>query len=119
IVPELGDGLERGEHGSTFAGAALAASAALAAIDVIDDPQLLRGVRETGARFAAGLERMDAIVDVRARGLMGGVTPAHGVDPPAVAARALEAGLVLNVPGEGMLRFLPPLIIGDAEVDEP
>src|SRR5436190_4498413 len=48
IAPELGDGLERGEHGSTFAGAPIGAAAALATLDVLDDPALLRGVRQLG-----------------------------------------------------------------------
>ena len=54
-TPELGEVLERGDHGSTFAGAPIAAAAALAALDVIDDPALLRRVRELGARFTEGL----------------------------------------------------------------
>jgi acetylornithine/N-succinyldiaminopimelate aminotransferase len=49
---------------------------------------------------------------------MVGVTLADTLDAPEVAARALDAGLVLNVPGPRMLRFLPPLVINEAEVDE-
>ena len=49
---------------------------------------------------------------------MVGVTLAEGVDAGEAAARALAAGLVINAPGERMLRFLPPLVIGEAEVDE-
>ena len=54
-TPELGEVLGRGDHGSTFAGAPIAAAAALAALDLIDDPALLRRVRELGARFMEGL----------------------------------------------------------------
>jgi predicted acetylornithine/succinylornithine family transaminase len=118
ITPELGDGLGRGEHGSTFAGGPIAVAAALATLDVIDDPDLLARAGEQGERFRSGLAQLDAIVEVRGRGLMIGVTLGDGADASEVAARALEAGLVVNVPGERMLRFLPPLIIGDAEVDE-
>ena len=53
--------LEPGDHGSTFAGGPLVAAAALAAFDVIDDPELLRSVRELGARFREGLEAIDVI----------------------------------------------------------
>jgi acetylornithine aminotransferase len=49
---------------------------------------------------------------------MVGATLDHGLNAVAVAARALDAGLVINVPGPGVLRFLPPLVIGEAEVDE-
>jgi predicted acetylornithine/succinylornithine family transaminase len=116
--PGLGEVLGRGEHGSTFAGAPLAAATALAALEVIDDPELLRRAREIGARLCDGLDGLDAIADVRGRGLMIGVSVVDGVDAAAVAARALEAGLVINVPAPGMLRLLPPLVIGEAEVDE-
>jgi acetylornithine/N-succinyldiaminopimelate aminotransferase len=109
--PELGDVLERGDHGSTFGGAPLAAAAALAAIDVIDDPELLRRVRELGARLMRELAELDGIVEVRGRGLMVGLTVAGELDASDVAGRALADGLVINVPGPGMLRFLPPLTI--------
>ena len=49
---------------------------------------------------------------------MVGVTLAEGLDASEVAARALGERLVINVPGERMLRFLPPLIVADADVDE-
>jgi acetylornithine/N-succinyldiaminopimelate aminotransferase len=115
---ELGDVLERGDHGSTFAGAPVAASAALAALGVIDDAGLLASVRELGGRFRAALGELDQVVEVRGRGLMVGVTLADGLDATDVAAGALRERLVVNVPGERMLRFLPPLVIGEAEVDE-
>ncbi len=116
-TPELGQVLGRGDHGSTFAGAPVAAAAALAALDVIDDPELLRRTRELGARFIDGLASLDHVSELRGRGLMVGVTLADTRDAAAIAARALEKGLVINVPGPGMLRFLPPLIIGEGEVD--
>ena len=116
-TPELGDVLARGDHGSTFAGAPIAAAAALAALEVIDDPQLLAAVRATGERLMAGLGGLEGVVEVRGRGLMVGVTLADGLDAADVSRRVLEAGLVINVPGERMLRLLPPLVIGEAEVD--
>jgi len=116
-TPELGDVLARGDHGSTFAGGPIAAGAALATLDVIDDPGLLGAVRALGDRLARGLGEIAAIADVRQRGLMVGVTLAD-VDDAAAAGRAcLEEGLVLNVPGERMLRLLPPLVIGPDDVE--
>jgi acetylornithine/N-succinyldiaminopimelate aminotransferase len=117
-TPELGDVLERGDHGSTFAGGPVAAAAALAALDVIDDPQLLERVRGLGEKLRAGLETDERVIDVRGRGLLVGVTLAEGLDAAEVAAAALRHRLVLNVPGERMLRFLPPLVIGSEQVDE-
>jgi predicted acetylornithine/succinylornithine family transaminase len=116
-APALGPGLERGEHGSTFAGGPIAASAALAALEVLSDPELLRSVRALGERFRSGLAATDGIAEVRGRGLMVGVTLDEGMDAGAVQQRALDAGLVLNVPGDGTLRFLPPLVIGEADVE--
>jgi len=115
---ELGDVLARGDHGSTFAGGPIAAAAALAALEVIADPALLRRVAGLGERLAAGLGRLDGVVEVRGRGLMVGVTLADGLDAAEVARRALAERLVLNVPGERMLRFLPPLVIWSEHVDE-
>jgi predicted acetylornithine/succinylornithine family transaminase len=113
---ELGDVLERGDHGSTFAGGPIAAAAALAALEVIDEPELLRRVRGLGADLMQGLAGLDGVAEVRGRGLMVGVTLAQGLDAAQIAARTLDAGLVVNVPAPGMLRFLPPLIIGGEEV---
>jgi acetylornithine/N-succinyldiaminopimelate aminotransferase len=116
-APEFSDVFEAGDHGSTFAGAPVASAAALAALDVIGDPDLLRRARELGARFSMGLGDLDGVAEVRGRGLMVGATLTEGLDAKQVAGRALEAGLVINVPGPGMLRFLPPLVIGDDDVD--
>jgi acetylornithine/N-succinyldiaminopimelate aminotransferase len=115
--PELGDVLERGDHGSTFGGNPIAAAAALAALDALDDPDLLDRVRELGSRLMSALAELDGIDEVRGRGLMVGITLSADRDPAEVARRALEAGLVVNVPAEGMLRLLPPLVIGEPEVE--
>ena len=111
------DVLEVGDHGSTFAGGPLVAAAALAAFDVIDDPELLRQVRELGGRLSDGLQAIDAVTEVRGRGLMVGARLEAG-GAKDVASRALAEGLIVNPIGEETLRFLPPLIIGDDEVDE-
>jgi acetylornithine/succinyldiaminopimelate/putrescine aminotransferase len=114
---ETAEVLERGDHGSTFAGGPLIASASLAAFGVIDDSELLRRVRELGARLRAGLEGIDAVAEVRGRGLMLGAR-LQGGEAKEAAARALGEGLIVNPIGDDTLRFLPPLVIGEAEVDE-
>ncbi|MGZ5342325.1 MAG: aspartate aminotransferase family protein [Solirubrobacterales bacterium] len=116
--PELGEVLEPGDHGSTFAGGPLVAAAALAAFEVLDDPELLHGVRELGARLTEGLEQLAGVERVRGRGLMLAVDLAEGRDAAEVQSQLLEAGLVVNVPTTGTLRLLPPLVIAEAEVDE-
>ncbi len=116
-TPELGDVLEVGDHGSTFAGGPIAAAAALAALELVADPGLLASVRDCGERLRDGLAALDGVGEVRGRGLMVGLTLDDDRDAKAVAARALENGLVINVPGPRMLRMLPPLTIEDADVD--
>jgi acetylornithine/N-succinyldiaminopimelate aminotransferase len=116
-TPDAGEVLERGDHGSTFAGGPLIAAAALAAFDVIDDAELLRGVRDLGARFCEGLEGIDAVAEVRGRGLMVGAR-LEGADARETAERLLDRGLIVNPIGGDTLRFLPPLVIGEAEVDQ-
>jgi acetylornithine/N-succinyldiaminopimelate aminotransferase len=113
----LADTLAPGDHGSTFAGGPVVASAALAALDLTNDPGMLRNVRELGQRLAAGLERIAHVSDVRGRGLM--LACELDVPAPDVVRRALlEQRLVLNATGPSTLRLLPPLTISEAELDE-
>jgi acetylornithine/N-succinyldiaminopimelate aminotransferase len=113
----LADVLEPGDHGSTFAGGPVVAAAAHAALDVIDDPALLGRVRELGERLAEGLRELPEVRTVRARGLM--VAADLAVPAPEAARRALlEQRLVVNATGPETLRCLPPLIVGEAEVDD-
>jgi acetylornithine/N-succinyldiaminopimelate aminotransferase len=107
--PEAGEVLEPGDHGSTFAGGAVAAAAALAVLEIVDDPALLRGVRERGAVLRDSLLALDGVREVRGRGLMLGVGLEAGIDAAAVGADLLERGLIVNVPEPGTLRLLPPL----------
>jgi predicted acetylornithine/succinylornithine family transaminase len=115
-MPELGEVLELGDHGSTFAGAPIAAAAAIAALDVVDDAEVLRRVRELGAMFVERLAALDGVDEVRGRGLMVGASLAEGFDAQSIGAGALDAGLLLNVPAPGTLRFLPPLIVDEADI---
>ena len=113
----LADVLVAGDHGSTFAGGPVVASAALAALEVTDDERLLARVRELGLRLAAGLQRLPHVTAVRGRGLM--LACELNVSAPAVVRRALlEQRLVLNATGAGTVRLLPPLTIEEADVDE-
>jgi acetylornithine/N-succinyldiaminopimelate aminotransferase len=115
--PRLADVIAAGDHGSTFAGGPVAAAAAHAALDVIDDPALLASVRTLGERLLEGLRDLPGVVSVRGRGLM--VAADVEADAPALVRRALaEQRLVINATGPGTLRFLPPLVVSEAEIDE-
>ena len=116
-APGAADVLEPGDHGSTFAGGPLVAAAALATLDVIDDPDLLRRVRDLGGRLRDALEALPGVAEVRGRGLMVGIGLPAGTDAGGVRDRALADGLVVNAPNPETIRLLPPLVIGEAEVD--
>jgi len=106
-----------GDHGSTFAGGPVACAAAQAVLDLVDDPALLREVRELGARLREGLEELAGVREVRGRGLMVGVGLADGIDARAVGSTLLERGLVVNVPAPDTLRLLPPLVVDREQID--
>ncbi|UJA21884.1 acetylornithine transaminase [Thermoleophilia bacterium SCSIO 60948] len=112
------DVLEPGDHGSTFAGGPIAARAALKALELAGDPELLASVREQGERLATGLAALDGVDSVRSRGLMAALVLADGIEAAAVRDAALSNGLVTNVPGPSTIRLLPPLTITAADVDE-
>jgi acetylornithine/N-succinyldiaminopimelate aminotransferase len=115
--PAAAEVLEPGDHGSTFAGGPVATAAALAVLDVIDDPALLRRVRELGAELRGGLEALDGVRETRGRGLMVGVGLEGGIDAAAVGADLLGRGLVVNVPEPGSLRLLPPLLVDSSHIE--
>jgi acetylornithine/N-succinyldiaminopimelate aminotransferase len=117
IGARLADVFAPGDHGSTFAGGPLACAAANAALDVIDDEALLARVRELGERLEHGLRELPRVVDVRARGLMAAIDVE--ADAPELARRALiEQRLVVNATGPRTLRFLPPLVVEEAQIDD-
>jgi acetylornithine/N-succinyldiaminopimelate aminotransferase len=115
--PRLQNVLAPGDHGSTFAGGAVATAAANAVLDVLTDPELLRRVVELGERLRAALGELPRVRDVRGLGLMNAID-VDG-DAPALVRRALlEQRLVVNATGPATIRLLPPLIIGEAELDD-
>ena len=110
-TPAAGEVLEPGDHGSTFAAGPLASTAALAVLDIVDQPALLRRVRELGTGLREDLLALDGVSEVRGRGLMLGVGLDEGIEAAAIGADLLERGLVVNVPGPSTLRLLPPLTV--------
>jgi acetylornithine/N-succinyldiaminopimelate aminotransferase len=115
--PAYADVFEPGDHGSTFAGGPVIAAAANAALDVVDTPELLASVRALGERLLAGLAGLPHVTATRGRGLM--VAIDVDADAPAAARRALlDQRLIVNATGPSTIRLLPPLIVGEAQIDE-
>ncbi len=113
----LADVLAPGDHGSTFAGGPTICAAALAALELTDDPELLARVRALGERLTAELEQLPHVLAVRGRGLM--LACELDIPAPELARRLLlEQRLVANATGPTTLRLLPPLVLTDAEVDD-
>jgi acetylornithine/succinyldiaminopimelate/putrescine aminotransferase len=117
--PRLADVLGPGDHGSTFAGGAVIAASALAALEICSDPELLARVRVAGERLAAGLRSLPYVSAVRGRGLMLAMDVAEGIDAADLARRALlDQRLVVNATGPVTIRLEPPLVVSDEEVEE-
>jgi predicted acetylornithine/succinylornithine family transaminase len=113
----LADVLRPGDHASTFAGGPVVAAAALTALELTDDAELLAQVRELGGRLAAGLEQLPHVLAVRGLGLM--LACDLDTAAPEVARRALlEQRLVVNATGPSTLRLLPPLTVDGDDIDE-
>ena len=117
--PRLADVLAPGDHGSTFAGGPLACAAALVALEICSDEGLLSRVRALGERLAEGLAQLPYAAAVRGRGLMLAIDLRDGLLGPELASRALlEQHLVVNATGPGTVRFEPPLVVSEDEIDE-
>jgi acetylornithine/N-succinyldiaminopimelate aminotransferase len=115
----LADVFQPGDHGSTFAGGPVACTAALVAMELCSDPQLLVSVGKLGERLSAGLAELPGVARVRGRGLMVGVDLAEGLFAPDIARAALlEHRLVVNATGPSTIRLEPPLIVSEAEIDD-
>ena len=114
----LADVLAAGDHGSTFAGGPVQCAAGLAALDVIDDEELLARVRELGERLRDGVSQLPGVGEIRGRGLMLAFELPDGGAPDLVLRALQEQRLVLNATGPSTVRLLPPLIIDEAQVDD-
>ena len=107
-----------GDHGTTYGGQPLAASAAratLAILERINAPQL---AEQAGAQLRRSLEIIDGVVEVRGLGLLLAAELAEGIDSKAVAADLLNRGLIVNAVSQTALRFAPPLIVSESEIEQ-
>jgi len=109
-----------GNHGTTFGGNPLAMRAALTTIEVMEEDRLLQNAERLGAvlrdAFISELGNLDGFVEIRGKGLMMGIA----LDRPCgvLVKQALDAGLVLNVTADTVVRLLPPLIFSEDNAQE-
>jgi acetylornithine/N-succinyldiaminopimelate aminotransferase len=112
-----------GNHGSTFGGNPLAMRAGVETIRIMEEEGLLTNAATVGAHLKAGLEaalaeeiRSGAVREVRGQGLMLGIDLAKPCG--ALTERALQAGLLISVTADTVVRLVPPLILSSDEADQ-
>ena len=115
-------GMTFGTHGSTYGGNPLAMAAGNAVLDAVANDAFLADVRDKGERIRARLEQFignypDLFEFVRGKGLMLGIRMTHESRAFMVHLRDNHQLLTVSA-GDNTLRLLPPLVIGDAEIDE-
>ncbi|MFE0488993.1 acetylornithine transaminase [Streptomyces griseoaurantiacus] len=110
--------LRPGHHGSTFGGNPVACAAGLAVLDTIADEGLLDNVKRQGEKLRQGVEGLGhPLIDhVRGAGLLLGIVLTEPLAQKAQAA-AQDAGLLVNAPAPDVVRLMPPLNLGDDEVE--
>ena len=111
-----------GTHGSTYGGNPLAMAAGMAVLDAVANEEFLASVREKGERLRSRLEQFignypDLFESVRGKGLMLGIRMKSEPRPFMVHLRDNHQLLTVAA-GDQTLRLLPPLVIGEAEIDE-
>ncbi|VFR34241.1 Acetylornithine aminotransferase [plant metagenome] len=108
-----------GNHGTTFGGGPLVSAAALATLQALEDEGLLENAATVGQylqdSLAQALAGVQGVAEIRGRGLMIGIE----LDRPCgvLVRRALDAGLLINVTRDKVVRLLPPLILSREEAD--
>jgi len=109
-----------GDHQSTFAGNPLACAAGLVVLDTVSDPDFLDRVNYAGDYIRGKISswNLPIVKDVRGKGLMIGTQIVPEIKPYDIEVKCLEKGLCTTTAGSDVVRFLPPLVITDKEIDE-
>lgn len=110
-----------GDHASTFGGNPLACAAGIAVLNEVTKDGFLEGVDKKGKYFREGLETLQkkhkVVKEIRGKGLMVGCE-VDLEDASEIVLKALEKGLLINSVSHNVLRFVPPLIVTEEEIDE-
>ena len=110
-----------GDHGSTYGGNPLVCAVAVAVLRYVIEQDLPAHVATVGSHLKAGMDQLrskyPSIIEVRGRGLLLAMEFDDELAADVLAA-ALERGMIMNSPSPTSIRFMPPLIITQAEADE-
>jgi acetylornithine aminotransferase len=118
--PKAANIFQPGNHGTTFGGNPLAMRAGVETIRIMEKEGLLENAAKVGAhlkeRFEKGLAGAKGVKEIRGQGLMLGIE----LDKPcgALTQRAADAGLLISVTADSVIRMVPPLIMTQAEADQ-
>lgn len=119
------DVFEPGNHASTFGGNPFACAVSLAVLKTLEADNILQNVQARGEQLRTRLRAIatqysNIFVDVRGWGLIDGMEISSEVDLTSidVVKKAMEHGLLLAPAGPKVLRFVPPLIVSEAEIDQ-
>ena len=115
--------IKPGQHGSTFGGNPIAAKVAIAALEVIDEENLIQNARKLGALFRQEMQRIiatnDLILKVRGKGLLNAIVVNDSPDSDTAWRLCLalkENGLLAKPTHGNIIRFAPPLVITEAQL---
>jgi acetylornithine aminotransferase len=118
--PRAAEIFQPGNHGTTFGGNPLAMRAGVETIRIMEEDGLLENAARVGAHLKGALARelgaLKGVVELRGQGLMLGLELARpcGV----LTQRAADAGLLISVTADTVVRLLPPLILTESQADE-
>jgi acetylornithine/LysW-gamma-L-lysine aminotransferase len=116
--PDILAAMSKGEHSSTFGGNPLSCAAGIATIQALTQDGLIENAARVGKIFMEGLEKLKAkhniIRDVRGKGMMIGVEMKFEVKD--ILMDGIQEGVLLLYSGRNILRFLPPLVMSEAEI---
>jgi len=123
VTEKCAQSLQPGEHGSTFGGNPLACSVALTVLETLEKDAFLKNVSERGQQLQKGLEGLqdqysDLVKEVRGQGLMLGLALKESDNVAKLVAECMKHGLLLIGAGADVIRFVPPLIVSEAEIKE-
>jgi predicted acetylornithine/succinylornithine family transaminase len=115
---DVASAFQPGDHGTTYGGQPLAASAALAVLRIMERDGIPERAAKTGEYLHRELAELPRVSEVRGLGLLVAVELEPGVDAKAVQSQALAAGLITNAVTPTAIRLAPPLTVSGTEIDE-